>query len=213
MQLRYVASELGTGLKRNVSMTIAVILTIFISLTLVGAGLLMRDQVALIQDDLGSRLELKIVFCSKNSLTDTCVQGTATQQQENDVRDTLANSPYVSSYRYETRQEAFDNFRAQYEGSGTQEDKILDQLDLKPSDMATSYWATQGSERQPGADQPGRESPRGRDDHRPACAGGEGLRHPAHPPAARDRGSAGPGMRSGAAGGEHDPAGRDGSAA
>ena len=37
MQLRYVASELGTGLKRNVSMTIAVILTIWISLTLVGA--------------------------------------------------------------------------------------------------------------------------------------------------------------------------------
>jgi cell division transport system permease protein len=142
MQLRYVASELGTGLKRNVSMTIAVILTIFISLTLVGAGLLMRDQVNLIQDDLGSRLELKIVFCSKNSLTDTCVQGTATQEQEHAVRDTLAHSTYVAGYRYESRQQAFDNFKAQYAGSNTQEDKILDQLDLKPSDMATSYWAT-----------------------------------------------------------------------
>jgi cell division transport system permease protein len=142
MQLRYVASELGTGLKRNVSMTIAVILTIFISLTLVGAGLLMRSQVGMIQDDLGSRLELKIVFCSKNSLTPTCVQGPATPQQEAVVKQTLENSDYVSDYRYETRQQAFDNFKAQYEGTGTQEDEILDQLDLKPSDMATSYWAT-----------------------------------------------------------------------
>src|SRR3954449_3079941 len=142
MQLRYVASELGTGLKRNVSMTIAVILTIFISLTLVGAGLLMRDQVNLIQDDLGSRLELKIVFCSKNSLTDTCVQGTATPQQEAVVKSTLASSPYVSSYRYETREQAYHNFTAQYEGTGTQNAKILEQLDLKPSDMSTSFWAT-----------------------------------------------------------------------
>ena len=38
MQLTYVFSELGTGLRRNVSMTIAVIVTIFVSLTLVGLG-------------------------------------------------------------------------------------------------------------------------------------------------------------------------------
>ena len=41
MHMRYVASELGTGLRRNVSMTIAVILTIWISLSLVGIGLMM----------------------------------------------------------------------------------------------------------------------------------------------------------------------------
>ena len=36
MQLTYVFSELGTGLRRNVSMTVAVIVTMFVSLTLVG---------------------------------------------------------------------------------------------------------------------------------------------------------------------------------
>ena len=44
MQLTYVFSELGNGLKRNVSMTIAVIVTIFVSLTLVGMGLLLNAQ-------------------------------------------------------------------------------------------------------------------------------------------------------------------------
>ncbi len=44
MQLTYVFSELGNGLSRNVSMTIAVIVTIFVSLTLVGMGLLLNSQ-------------------------------------------------------------------------------------------------------------------------------------------------------------------------
>ncbi len=42
MQLRYVFSETGTGLRRNVSMTVALVVTIFVSLTLVGMGMLLN---------------------------------------------------------------------------------------------------------------------------------------------------------------------------
>ena len=58
MQLRYVASELGTGLKRNLSMTFAVIVSIWMSLSLVGLGLLINSQVGMIEDDLGSKVEV-----------------------------------------------------------------------------------------------------------------------------------------------------------
>ena len=44
MQLRYVFSETATGLRRNVSMTVALVVTIFVSLTLVGVGLLLNAQ-------------------------------------------------------------------------------------------------------------------------------------------------------------------------
>ena len=44
MQLRYVFSELGQGLRRNLSMHVAVILTLFVSLTLVGLGVLLNQQ-------------------------------------------------------------------------------------------------------------------------------------------------------------------------
>ena len=44
MQLRYVFTELGQGLRRNVSMHIAVVLTLFVSLTLVGLGVLLNQQ-------------------------------------------------------------------------------------------------------------------------------------------------------------------------
>ena len=44
MQLRYVFSETGSGLRRNISMSVALIVTIFVSLTLVGMGLLLNAQ-------------------------------------------------------------------------------------------------------------------------------------------------------------------------
>jgi cell division transport system permease protein len=140
MQLRYVASELSIGLKRNVSMTIAVILTIWISLTLVGLGLLIRSQVGEIERFLGSQLELKIVFCAKNSQTPTCVEGQATPQQEAAVKRQLANSRYVSSYRYETRQDAYRGFLATHTDRSGNPDAIASEL--RVSDMSTAYWAT-----------------------------------------------------------------------
>ncbi len=143
MQLRYVASELGSGLKRNVSMTIAVVLTIWISLTLVGLGLLIRSQIGVIEQELGSRLEVKVVFCAKNSQTLACIEGEATGSQESAVEQTLRNSSYVSKFRYETREEAYEGFVARYsdqDGNGT---SIADELTV--SDMSTAYWATLAS--------------------------------------------------------------------
>lgn len=140
MQLRYVATELGSGLRRNVSMTIAVILTIWISLTLVGLGLLMRSQVGIIEKYLGSQLELKIVFCAQNSQTPACVEGQATREQEKAVEQVLSSSEYVDSHRYETRDDAYRGFLALHTDRAGNPDAIAGEL--KASDMSTAYWAT-----------------------------------------------------------------------
>ena len=60
MQLRYVFSETTSGLRRNVSMSIALIVTIFVSLTLVGMGLLLglavvRRHLGVVVDDVLDR--------------------------------------------------------------------------------------------------------------------------------------------------------------
>ena len=46
MRFRFVLGEVWTGLRRNLTMTIALIVTIAVSLALFGAGLLVRQQVA-----------------------------------------------------------------------------------------------------------------------------------------------------------------------
>lgn len=140
MQLRYVTSEVGIGLKRNLSMTIAVILTIWISLTLVGLGFLMRSQVNTIEKYFGSQLEVQVAFCAVNSHTPECVGGVATKAQEQAVRRVIAASPEVASYRYRTRAEAYAGFRATHTDEQGQPDALAKEITVK--DMPTAYWVT-----------------------------------------------------------------------
>ncbi|HET7172767.1 MAG TPA: permease-like cell division protein FtsX [Nocardioidaceae bacterium] len=138
MQLRYVGSELSSGLKRNVSMTLAVILTIWISLTLVALGLLMRSQVGTIEKYFGSQLEVQVAFCGPNSHTAQCVAGEATRAQEVAVRKVIAANPEVASYRYRSREEAYQGFIATHTNDQGQADPIAKEITVK--DMPTAYW-------------------------------------------------------------------------
>ncbi len=137
MQLRYVASELGTGLKRNLSMTFAVIVSIWMSLSLVGLGLLINTQVGLIEDDLGSKVEVRVVFCAKNSPSPQCVGGQATPDQEASVQEALDDSEEVADYRYKSREEYFESYRDSHRDLDGDLDPIA--AELKVSDMPTTY--------------------------------------------------------------------------
>jgi len=71
MQLRYVFSETATGLRRNVSMTVALVVTIFVSLTLVGVGLLLNAQAQRAEDYWGSKLQITVFLCNQTRGTTT----------------------------------------------------------------------------------------------------------------------------------------------
>ena len=64
MQLRYVFTELGNGLRRNLSMHLAVVLTLFVSLTLVGLGVLLNQEANRVADRWGSR---RHPFCDQHT--------------------------------------------------------------------------------------------------------------------------------------------------
>jgi len=138
MQLTYVFSELGSGLKRNVSMSIAVIVTIFVSLTLVGMGLLLNAQAQKAEAYWGSKLQITVFLCNQNSSTANCVSGEATGQQKQAVEEVLDGNGEVASWRLQTKQEAYDKWRAAYVGSDETERRVYDSI--RPSDMQESYW-------------------------------------------------------------------------
>lgn len=138
MQLTYVFSELGSGLKRNVSMSIAVIVTIFVSLTLVGMGLLLNAQAQKAEAYWGSKLQITVFLCNQNSSTANCVNGEATGQQKQAVEEVLDGNGEVASWRLQTKQEAYDKWRAAYVGSDETERRVYDSI--RPSDMQESYW-------------------------------------------------------------------------
>jgi cell division transport system permease protein len=108
MQISHIFTELGTGLKRNVSMTVSVVVTTFVSLTLVGFGLLVNSQASQTEEFFGDRLTVQVVLCSESSTTGSCINGAATDSQRADIEAALEENPEVKSVRYQTSQEAYD---------------------------------------------------------------------------------------------------------
>jgi cell division transport system permease protein len=138
MQLTYVFSELGNGLKRNLSMTVAVIVTIFVSLTLVGMGLLLNAQADKAQAYWGSKLQITIFLCNQNSATPNCVNGEVTKPQKASIEQQLKTSNEVASYRLQSKQEAYDKWKQAYVSGNDTERRVYQSI--KPSDMQESYW-------------------------------------------------------------------------
>jgi cell division transport system permease protein len=138
MQLTYVFSELGNGLKRNVSMTIAVIVTIFVSLTLVGMGLLLNAQADKAEEYWGSKLQITVFLCNQNSTTANCVDGEVTAAQKESIENVLDEHPEVASWRLQSKQEAYDKWRSAYVSNDETEQRVYESI--RPSDMQESYW-------------------------------------------------------------------------
>lgn len=107
MQLNYVVTELGQGLRRNLSMHVAVVLTIFVSLTLVGLGLLLNEETKKTEEYLGSAVEITVFLCNENSTTANCDRQ-VTPAQEQAIVDVIAKNPEVRGHRVEDQQMAYD---------------------------------------------------------------------------------------------------------
>ena len=110
MQLRYVFSELGQGLRRNLSMHVAVILTLFVSLTLVGLGVLLNQQADKAAEQWGSELQITAFLCKDRDDNPACA-GEVTQAQKDRIKAVVDENPEVESSRFETKEEAFEKIK------------------------------------------------------------------------------------------------------
>lgn len=111
MRIGLILGEAFTGLRRNASMVISVVLVTFVSLTFVGAAMLMQMQIGKMQDFWSDRAQVAVYMCSSVSETDTCADGLATQEQIDAVTAALDGgtlAPYIRDYTFETNQQAYD---------------------------------------------------------------------------------------------------------
>ena len=136
MQLRYVYSELGQGLRRNLSMHIAVVLTLFVSLTLVGLGVVLNQQAQRTADQWGSELQITVFLCRERDDNPACT-GEVTKPQKDAIQEVVEENPEVDSYYFESKAEAFDKVKELYD-----EDFQGVNSALKQDDLAESIWIT-----------------------------------------------------------------------
>ena len=117
MRLQFILTEIRHGLRRNVSMTVSVILVTFVSLTFVGAAGLLQLQINQMKDDWYDKVEVSIFLCPADSDFPTCAGGEATPDQIATVRaelDSEALEPYVEDVFFETKDQAFTAFQERY---------------------------------------------------------------------------------------------------
>jgi cell division transport system permease protein len=131
MRFRHILSETRAGLRQNLTMTLAVIMTMWVSLSLFGAGLLASQQVDLMKGRWYDKIEISIFLCTKDTRGDQCEPDQdVTQAQKDVIRATLENNPEVApdGVYFETKQEAWEEFQRAYEGSPIQDSLEIDQM-------------------------------------------------------------------------------------
>ncbi|WP_043264559.1 permease-like cell division protein FtsX [Streptomyces sp. CT34] len=116
MRAQFVLSEIGVGLRRNLTMTFAVIVSVALSLGLFGASLLMRDQVSTMKGYWYDKVNVSIFFCNKNDseTAGNCAKGAATQQQKDDIKAELNRLPIVQNVQYESSDQAYKHYKEQF---------------------------------------------------------------------------------------------------
>ncbi|GHF73359.1 cell division protein FtsX [Streptomyces mashuensis] len=116
MRAQFVLSEIGVGLRRNLTMTFAVIVSVALSLALFGGSLLMREQVSTMKGYWYDKVNVNIFLCSRSDAeTDpACAKGAATTEQKKQIRADLEKMPVVQSVQFETAEEAYKHYKEQF---------------------------------------------------------------------------------------------------
>lgn len=129
MRIGFILAEVRHGLRRNLTMTLAVVVTVGVSLSLFGAALLVRAQVMQMKDYWYDRVEVSIFLCGAVSEAPSCSAGSVTDVQKQQIlADLDALKPLVETVYYESQDEALKRFRQQFKDSPLAENATADQM-------------------------------------------------------------------------------------
>ena len=103
MRVNFVLSEVATGLRRNLTMTVAMILTTAISLGLMGTGLLIAWMISDMKEIYYDKVQVSIFLADD-----------VTDEQRSTVEQELEASPEVADFIYESKEQAYARFQQQF---------------------------------------------------------------------------------------------------
>jgi len=112
MRAGYVFSEVVTGLRRNITMTIAMILTTAISLALLGGGLIVARVTQATQVLYGDKVEVIVYLTTDQSSKDQDCRNAACQA----IQIALKNNADVEASTYQTQADAFKTYKERFAG-------------------------------------------------------------------------------------------------
>lgn len=128
MRASFILSEIGIGLRRNLTMTVAVIVTTAVSLAFFGFGLLFNRQVEEMKDFWYDKVEVSVFLCGQDSDAPSCAAGEVSQAQRDQIQGDLQAMPEVANVFYESKQQAYTRFKDQFKESAIADNVTADQM-------------------------------------------------------------------------------------
>jgi len=160
MRAQFVLQEVWTGLRRNLTMTIALVVVVAISLALLGTGLLFVKQVDNTRTYWQGKVQLSIYLCTTTSVSPQCHQnGPATQTEKNQIAADLRALPQVEKVYYESQAQAYQHFRQDFSRDPSftnlvTRSEIPDSFQVKLHNAAADFNIVAGTvQGRPGVDQ------------------------------------------------------------
>ncbi|MET8134973.1 MULTISPECIES: permease-like cell division protein FtsX [unclassified Streptomyces] len=131
MRAQFVLSEIGVGLRRNLTMTFAVVVSVALSLALFGGSLLMSDQVNTMKGYWYDKVNVSIFLCNKSDAESDphCAKGAVTSDQKKQiVADLDKMSTVVQKVTYESSDQAYKHYKEQFGDSPLASSLTPDQM-------------------------------------------------------------------------------------
>jgi cell division transport system permease protein len=136
MRLGLVMSEVGSGLRRNASMVVSVVLVTFISLTFVGTAILLQMQITQMKGYWYDRAQVAVYLCNDTDTSGNCTGSNVTAEQRQQVKaqlDSATLKPFIKKTYYQDQNQAYDRFKSQFKDSPATEF-------VKPQYLNEIYW-------------------------------------------------------------------------
>ncbi|MFD9204299.1 permease-like cell division protein FtsX, partial [Streptomyces anthocyanicus] len=116
MRAQFVLSEIGVGLRRNLTMTFAVVVSVALSLALFGGSLLMSDQVSTMKGYWYDKVNVSIFLCNKSDAESdpNCAKGAVTSEQKKQIETDLGKMSVVDNVTHESSDEAYKHYKEQF---------------------------------------------------------------------------------------------------
>ena len=128
--MRHALAETLSGLRRNAGITMAVVMTMWVSLSLFGAGIIAAQQVNLLKDEWYDKVEVSVYLCTEKLQTGgNCDPGLdATQAQKDQIHDAIIKNPEVLEVFYETKEEAYRQFQEVFKNSPIKDSLTMEEM-------------------------------------------------------------------------------------
>jgi cell division transport system permease protein len=161
MRGQFLFQEVWTGLRRNLTMTVALVVVVAISLSLLGTGFLFVKQVDNTRTYWQGRVQLSIYLCTTTSVSPQCKQnGPATAAERQQIYNDLLSlrSHGVQHVYYESQAQAFARFKQDFAqdksfSSLVTENEIPDSFQVKLANAQADYSVVAGTvQGRPGVD-------------------------------------------------------------